>query len=477
MALKVVLYRHNKKINSTATPPETVVHQEYDGVMIDGADMLHPKIAVRFATPESCPSFYNYAYIDSFSKRYYYIDNWVYDCGRWVAFMSVDVLASYKTDIGASEQYILRSSRLSDPSVCDMLYPVTSSVSITRTDVSLVSDSYYKEDGSTVGCYVVGVLNRDMETAGTVSYYAFNGSQIRSLAAYLMGDFSWLNINPEDMSEELAKTLINPLQYISSCVWFPFSPEILKNVSNLSYGWWTLNGINCSAIKTTRTDLYIGGYTIPTHSQGDNISYLNAAPYTTCTLVAEPWGSIEIPTKAYNGEHRLYCSIDFITGKAILEVKASNAGIYTTLARREAQMGVSVKMSQISVDTMKTVASAVNGVAGTLGAVFSGNVAGSISNAMSGIHSTIDAAKPNLSATGVDGSYLAYCFKPYIITRQCDTVSRDNERYGSPYSKKDAISNHDGYVLCGNPSVTLTEAFPSEIESVNEHLSSGFYYE
>ena len=477
MALKVVLYRHNKKINSTATPPATVINQEFEGVMIDGADMLHPKIAVKFLTSNACPDIFNYAYIDSFSKRYYYIDNWSYDGGRWVAFMSVDVLASYKADIGASVQYILRSAKQNDPFICDMLYPVTSAINITRTDVTLVNDSWYKEDGSTTGCYIVGVLNRDNESAGTVSYYAFNNSQVRALAEYLMGDFSWLNINPDEMSEELAKTLINPLQYISSCMWFPFNPEYIDNIHGLSYGWWTLKSVNCSAIKTTRKDLYIGSYTIPVHGQGDLVSYLNASPYTTCTLVVEPWGSIEIPTKAFNGEHRLYCSIDFITGKAILEVRVYTSGVYTTLARREAQMGVPVKLSQISVDTLKTVSNAVNTVSGTLGAVFSGNIAGSISNAMSGIYSTIDASKPNLSTTGADGSYLAYCFKPYIITRQCDTVSRDNERYGSPYSKSDTISKHNGYILCGNPSITLTEAFPGEIESVNAHLAAGFYYE
>ena len=478
MALTVTLYVHNKKINSTATPAATSAQTTLEGVMLDGADLLHPKIAIRLASATVTPFSFNYAKISQFRNRFYFVDNWVYDSGRWVAHMSVDVLASFKTAIGESEQYILRSARKNNPEICDMLYPVTSSIGISRKDVSLVNDTYYNEDGSTVGCYVVGVLNRDNSSAGTVSYYAFNGSQIRALSAYLMGDFSWLNIDPEEMSEELAKTLINPLQYISSCMWFPFSPEMVGNISDLSYGWWTLNGVTCSSMKTTRKDFLIGSYTIPKHGQGGEISYLNASPYTTCTLVAEPWGSIELPTKAYNGEHRLYCSIDFITGKAILEVREYHLdGFTNVLARREAQMGVPVKMSQMSVDVLQTVSSAVQGVAGVVGSVLAGNVGGAISNTMSGIHSTIDATKPNLSTTGADGSYLAYCFKPYIITRQCDTVSKDNDRFGSPYSKKDIISNHSGYVLCSNPSITLTEATIFETEAVNGHLAAGFYYE
>lgn len=475
MALKIVLYQHNKKTNSTALPASTALNQEFEGVMIDGADILHPKIAIRLYNAESIPTIYNYAFIAKFSNRYYYIDNWVFDGGRWIAFMSVDVLASYKADIGASEQYILRSASKSDPAICDILYPVKSTVEISRTDVTLSSESYYKEDGSTAGIYVVGVLNRDSQSDGTVSYYAFSGAQLRAFSAYLMGNFSWLNISPDEMSEELAKTLINPLQYISSCMWFPFNPVIVSNIHGLSYGWWSLSDINCSRMKTTRKDLLIGTYRIPRHSQAETISYLNATPYTTCTLVAEPWGSIEIPTKSYNEEHHLYCSIDFITGQAILEVREYTNG--KVLARREAQMGVPVKLSQMSVDTLRAVSNAVQGVAGVLSSVFSGDVGGSVSNAMSGIHSTIDSAKTNLSTTGADGSYLAYCFKPYIITRHCVTVSKDNERFGSPYSKKDTISNHGGYVLCSNPSITLTEAMESEIEAVNNHLAAGFYYE
>ena len=478
MSLQVVLYTHNKKTNSTALPDETTPKQEFIGVMIDGADILHPRIAVRVLDGVS-PTMYNYAKIPEFSNRYYYIENWVFDGGRWLAFMSVDVLASYKENIGNSSQYILRSASKNDVSIVDNLYPVTSNISITRTDIDLVSENYYKEDGSSVGCYVVGVLNRDVDTPGTVSYYHFNSAELKTLAAYLMGNFSWLNINPEEMSEELAKTLINPLQYIVSCMWFPFTPSLEAKKMSLPYGWWTLTNVSCTPIKNSRKDILLGTYSIPKHSQGDIISYLNAQPYTTCTAVVEPWGSIEIPTRAYNGEHRVFASIDFVTGKGILEIRTidSNGSYKTTIARREAQVGVPVKLSQMSVDTLGAVAATVQGVSGVVGSVLSGNIGGAISNTMSGISSAIEAAQPNLSATGVDGSYLAYCFTPYIITRHCDTVSKDNERFGSPYSKAEKISEHRGFLMCGAPSITISGAMSSEVEKVNNFIASGFYYE
>ena len=474
MSLTVNLYLFKKRINSTALPGEDVLSISYDGVLLDGADILHPKVAFRFDSQTNVPFTFTYANISLFSNRYYYIDNWVFDGGLWVASMSVDVLASYRENIKESEQYILRSARKSSVEISDMLYPPVSGVDISKLNIELIGDGLYNITDLKSGTFVVGVVNRDTESFGTVSYYAFSSGDLLALSAVLMGDFSWLNISPDEMSEELSKALINPLQYIVSCMWYPIPPTKVKRVNGLSYGWWTLDDVSCHTMEVVNKDWYIGRYTIPAHTQGNNFSYLNASPYTTCFVVIEPWGSLEIPTSYYNSEHRIYCTTDYITGKSILEIKTTSGEV---LARKEAQLGVPVQLSQVYVDVMKTVSSAVQTISGVAGSVLIGNVGGAVSNTMSGIASTIESAKPILSNSGTDGSYLAFATTPYIVIHRRNIVEPDNERFGSPYSKKDFIRNHEGFVLCANPTLELPHATPYEIETATNYLSAGLYYE
>ena len=60
----------------------------------------------------------NHCYIAYFD-RYYFIDNWTYERGRWRADCSIDVLATWRDTIGNSSQYILRSASDSDGTVFD----------------------------------------------------------------------------------------------------------------------------------------------------------------------------------------------------------------------------------------------------------------------------------------------------------------------------------------------------------------------
>ena len=66
----------------------------------------------------SSPIGYNYAYISDFG-RYYFINDITYDKGIWVMTLNVDVLATYKTTIGSTSTYLLRSSYLYNPRIID----------------------------------------------------------------------------------------------------------------------------------------------------------------------------------------------------------------------------------------------------------------------------------------------------------------------------------------------------------------------
>ena len=105
MAFKAYFWNFSKKGNSTARPADGDA-LALDFLAVDQTGIISPSIRVEHANPTE----YNYCRIPDFG-RYYYVREWVWDSGTWVASLTVDALASFKTYIGNSDIYVLRSSK------------------------------------------------------------------------------------------------------------------------------------------------------------------------------------------------------------------------------------------------------------------------------------------------------------------------------------------------------------------------------
>ena len=91
--MECYLYTFSKKQNSTKIPTNGTL---FDINFLSPTDMLNPNIELIL---DSEPYAYNYAYIWR-THRYYFVSNWTWDAGRWIASLSVDALASWRTEIG-----------------------------------------------------------------------------------------------------------------------------------------------------------------------------------------------------------------------------------------------------------------------------------------------------------------------------------------------------------------------------------------
>lgn len=475
----VKLYQFSKRINSTKIPGDTVPPTELAGNMIDGGDMLHPRVSFRFGGTgfNGKPQNFNYAHIPELSsRRYYYINNWTFYNGVWIADMSVDVLASYRGNIGNSQQYILRSASKHNGLLSDGMYPATSFVTTTVSNMNLHPGSPWSVGGNAKnGYFVVGVINNDSTAVGSVSYYSFTHAQIKKFLEVLFGDgVNWLNIC--DISEELTQALYNPFQYVVSCMWFPVEPVCNGTVSALPYGWWTLPGVSAGKISETTYNAVVADFTIPHHPQyNDNdLLYLDADPFTNCTAIVEPWGSFNVPADCYRGSISMRITADFATGRGVLSLETPTGA---AIVYRDGVFGVPVQLSQLAVNPVDAIGSFASTVGGAVKSVASGDLVGSVVGVASGVLSTIEAGLPSLETKGLTGCFMSFDTMPKIVTRCREVVNMDAERFGRPYLKPDTISNHSGFVLCSNPSVVILNAFPAEIEAVNRFLSEGFYYE
>lgn len=487
--------QYDKRRNSTATPREPISglrHEEFPimGTLIDETDVLQPVITFLFTadnpnTPDimSIVSVLNYAYIDDF-RRYYFVSDWTYYQGRWTAHFTVDVLATYKGAFTLEPpMYILRCADKFNRLIPDAIYPFTAEDATERVELVTTSGGLWKSATDiSSGFYVCGIVNSESSSYGSVTYYVFTPSQLRSLIDKLMGDFSWLNFN--DVSEELGKALINPFQYIVSCMWFPVAPQY-HTVSTVKYGWWSFAIGGGVVDKACQESWNSGKLYIPSHPKdgGNYNTFYNMPPFRSITVCAEPFGMFELVPPYECKTVEFFVNIDFITGKSVLECRRSlsitseGETVWDVIAYREGVVGVPVQLSQMTTNVLGVAESAISAVGGAFDNLIKGQIGGAIANVASGIVSAAEESIPSMSTKGTNGSYLSYYIKPFAIVKYRLQAEECNEIFGRPLCEYDYIDAHRGYLQVASPNVKLTGATSREKDMVNQLLASGIYYE
>lgn len=345
MAVSFVLYNFAKVKNSTALPPDTDITIE-TGEFNAPVSVMAPQALFKFPVVSVPP--YNYCYIQEF-HRYYFITEWVWSNGLWVAYLTIDVLATYKSQIGAANMFILRSSAEYNPNVADTMYPTLSNrVSTCSLKPSPFYSSFYS------GYYVVGLINSDVNTIGATNYYFMSPTQFRSFMSNMFTSIDYMNISSSEISANLQKALINPFQYVASAMWFPFDVTADRDnaaglQSPLPIGWWTVDG---SAYYLNHMH-HSGEYTItvPKHPQSSTRGkWVNLAPYSTYSLEFWPWGEIPLDSAKLVDVNTLNLSyvIDYLTGVGTLRVTGDTGD--GAIAVSVAQVGVPIQVAQIAMN-------------------------------------------------------------------------------------------------------------------------------
>lgn len=375
MAITVTFYKDfQKKLNSTKVPVSSADDITLSVEMKDVVNLFTPALIVSADTfmdngQIKNPMRYNYCYIPDF-ERYFFVRAWSWVLGRWECALEVDVLASFKTEIGESSLYVLRAYSKFNGNIVDTKYPVEAVNMATSWNVKTYGGVYSPWNTNiynaavTEGFYVVSIVNNDSGAIGAVSHYAFAPAVMAELMNKLYAAPTWMNIQDANISEDLQKMLFNPMQYITQVHWIPvgFNISGATSIHTIPYGWWslTLTGtvykINTTNVKKTISiDI-----SIPNHPQvgiGYRRRYLQLSPYTTAALYFPPFGFIPLDTTKLYMCDTVHCEVvlDVLTGKGTLLVNGtktedgvtSSAG---TCYATTAQVGVPISIAQMSVD-------------------------------------------------------------------------------------------------------------------------------
>ena len=390
--------------------------------------------------------------------RYYFVEDIViltndiaeYSC-------ALDVLATYKTEIGSSTEYVARAASAYNLSVSDEKYPTTNNFDGAYVALNNINNFIDTSNGT----YVVGVKSRRADTG--IAYYGLDSTQFGSLVDYLFSDV-WLDAT--DVTKALQKMLIDPFDYIVSVNWYPFSVLSTHNES-IWFGYWD-SGVSAARIdEGYRIKHLSDNLALPAHPQVSRGTYLNGAPYTQMTIDMFSFGRIPIDANFFvdNRAMGVEVNIDIFTGIAIMLI----TGVEGVVLQSSASFGVPIQLSQVRNDLLSPLINAAS--AGANAAM--GNYIG----AAAGIGNAITSAMPQVSDLGSVGSIAAFWnneaevqFKFYKI------VDEDIATIGRPLCAPRQISSLSGFIQCDNVDLQ-TVGTPAEKKQIIDFMESGFYYE
>lgn len=408
MAISATFYKNDKKVNSTKLPVSSPDDITLSVELKDVVNLFTPSLIISTDTFVSGghiinPMKWNYCYLPDF-ERYYFVRSWSWVLGRWECSLEVDVMASFKTEIGNTSAFVLRAASQYDPDLIDTKYPTETQISGAEQDTQTPSgnivtvwNTNIKNASIDDGFYVISVINDDDNAIGGMSHYALSAYSMAELMNKLYSAPTWMGITDANISNDLQKMLINPIQYINSCMWIPVGFTGGVGVRTIPIGWWSitlstgyayrLDTANC--VKNVSVSFPL----TKTHPQFDaqKRRWLQLSPFTTAALYFPPFGFIPLDmTKIYmSSSLEVSVRLDVITGKGTLFIghkyKIGNdvfdgGTIYTTVS----QVGVPVSVAQMSVD-WNAISSASTWIGAAGVALASGGLQESIKNLKNGL--------------------------------------------------------------------------------------------
>lgn len=462
----VKFYILEKKNNSTKQPSTN--GDSFECNIRNISNILNPQIELKYEKPYE----YNYCFIEEF-KRYYFISNWTWNGGLWIASCNIDVLATYKINIGNLTKNVLRSSSNKNSNLIDNQSPLTTE--FTTNYYHVMPYEHQLDDGVpslNKGFYVIGVLGNN---SGGQTMYELSPSQFQNLLSGLLttaDGYDW-----GDLTRGVINSLMNPFQYISSCRWYP-QEFITSGTEEIKCGLWG-SGINGYKIVNV-VNIPYKQFFIPITKHPQTTlkgQYMNINPFSQCLIDASVFGLINIDTTLLVDANyigiELY--VDSFSGIGTIKGYAETSQAFTfnkLLFKKEIQFGVDIALSNNKSEALTEIGTTALAIGG---GVSTGNVNAIVGGVMN-IGNVVESISGVIDSTGSRGSIVQHLngFNLHQIFRNQADIDYINK--GHPLMKNVQISSLNGYLVCDDGSIELSST-DVEKDKIKQFLTQGFYYE
>lgn len=492
MSVNADFYQFSKRKNSTKQPAGTGTTFSVD--LKSGTSLMAPTLLLNSS---SYPN-YNYCI---FMGYYYFVRDIVSVRNNlWEIYLSIDALATAKSDILASTQYVSYSNVLGNAWLADTRIPLLKDAAVSKSSTTM--NFLFNETGfyvlSTIGksgCelwaldanHIDLLLDRLTDWSDDLLDDVLGGAYPWGGSGSVTYDFT----SPESAIESMAK--MNALtgfagnaysdapNCIRSCIWVPFFASFFTSGSdeiNLGQFPTGVTTFHCKSTPAVRTVTI----SIP-WQHTDWRRAVCEEVYLYLPLV----GMVNIPSDEIVKESSLSItwSATATDGCISFLVKAGNqvVGTYGANAAVNYPIGISQQASAGEIvqtawqGLQKTVSSGIYAAHGS-----SFGKADLFFNAVDSVYQTANTAltRHNSCIGGIGGG----AGVGLDLSCTCFTVSHDTivtpsdmqQTMGVPTMKALALSSCSGFCQCANAHVE--GAFPSPIlDAVDSYLNSGFYIE
>ena len=450
MSIEIKAYTgFSKPLNSTKQPSGG---QSINVVLKESTSVISPTFIITgFSTS------WNYI---SWGSRYYFVDDIIIINANMAEYVcSIDVLATYKSDIGSSSQYVVRAASQSNGAIIDTIYATLANPTAVEQYLTNISNAMKNK----LGGYILGTIADNNENG--VTYNLLGYDEFQQFLAYM---FTGGYLTATDISADLQKELVNPFQYIASCMWFPFLDGTAHHYGGtVKFGFWDSN-ISCTPIdERNRVYSVVDPITLTAHPQAASRGkFLNNSPFTRRSVEVFGFGSIPIDPSYFVESQgcSVMVKVDKFTGVGELTVESAGA----TVLRTNAQVGVPIKISQVTQSVLAPAIAAVRAV----GSIASGNYLG----AVAGVGNAIQSAMPQVQSSGSTGSKIDFIREPRITSQFYNLANEDITQLGRPLCEVKTINTLSGFIQCENAEVDIVGT-KSEKSMITSFMEGGFFYE
>lgn len=507
--MQIELYKFSKRINSTKRPvagsgltTQCTIKQNapYVGTFGSSSDttVCYP---VLFLSGVTNPNQYNYC--KTFDDRYYFIRDVQVDIdGAATLHCEIDVLATRKTEILASTQYVLYSASNYNLKMVDPRMPRQNNIKVDM-DFEAISSPEFNPQHPT---FIIKCLAEDFNL---ITLYATDDLGLAEVAYWLT------DIGNENVFDQMRWYLQAPSKAIVSISMCPF--DLFRDgASEIQLGHTTIAG-------TKARILNYGGYSqmanvlLEVDPQGE-LDYTYSDAYSSYVLKIPLCNDMVIPGDILfdAGSTAINVNIFFNYGTGdIYAVARLRNSPFTKLGTTSGNMYFDLPWGDLGGFQGAAIVDAIQGVlsALTVGAVsnfgesdaqiitssskgsktirnvndsFSGkyhggfDASGSIigNSIMAGFMNSQGQVRSTSCGHGYGESYVNYSIEYYRYYNPIAQESLTSHRnlLGLPCNKVLQLSSLSGYCQCKNPSIVIDD-LKVIAELINGYLSSGFFIE
>lgn len=459
-----------KRVNSTLQP---TLSTTYSVLLKNGCSIDNPVFYLSAS-----------GFSDNYVKwndRYYYVTDITYETNtRTAVSCTLDVLATYKSDIIASTQFVSYSSVSGGSYLPDKRIPLKTQASVSTNSAAATFLSSYD------GFYILSIISDE-----SCQLYSLTEGQIAQLIDRAStwkddlkddflnnADFSTVEAALESLTTAMSKSgavgnaWANAPQCIRSCIWIPYdiTPAVISGSVPLHLGTFDTN-MNAMTVSAKPVS---GSISVSIPWQYSDWRRVECEDiYLYLPLV----GTISIPSENINHVNALTVKYSYTCsdGNISFEILAGTEVIGTYGASCSATVAIGINQQNGASQVLNALASGAQKMSSASLLGVAAGVAGTAYN-------VADAAMSrNLTCIGGIGGGAGWGLDRVIY---CTSVAHPTTinpadmiaTMGQPTMQPMALSSCTGYCQCANAHVA-TDAEYGALERIDAFLNTGFFIE